>query len=282
MNKRFISFLALAIIFTNIFSQVEMDLKNYKYIEPILKPVFRKSKSDGNIKRRLSKPHTCIKKNIGYSTNWSGYAALTNLTNPAMNSVTYISGSWKVPKLSSTKGTSYSAAWVGIDGFVSPTVEQLGTEHDWYGGAQHNYAWYEMYPSASFEFSNFPIHVGDSITATVTYLGNNTFLLALFNNTKKTRTQVSKSSTSAQRSSAEWIMEAPCCTNSGDVLPLSDFNQIKFFNCSCKIKNVTGAINNIKWKNQTLDMVTNNSTLKAVTSGLTNGGKNFSVIWKHA
>src|SRR4051812_35832181 len=66
-----------------------------------------------------------------YSTNWSGYAAVTNLSSPAPNSVTAVSGSWVVPTVTgSRQGSSYSSAWVGIDGFSDSTVEQIGTEQD--------------------------------------------------------------------------------------------------------------------------------------------------------
>jgi len=61
------------------------------------------------------------------STNWSGYAAQTNLNNPQSGAVTGVGGSWIVPTV---MGNGYSAVWVGIDGYSSPTVEQLGTEED--------------------------------------------------------------------------------------------------------------------------------------------------------
>src|SRR5437870_4998940 len=62
-----------------------------------------------------------------YSTNWSGYAAETNLTAPAANAVTAVSGSWVVPQVTGSS-TGYSSVWVGIDGYSSATVEQIGTE----------------------------------------------------------------------------------------------------------------------------------------------------------
>ena len=54
------------------------------------------------------------------SSNWSGYAASA----PA-NSVSYVAGSWVVPTASS-KTNGYSSVWVGIDGYNSSTVEQIG------------------------------------------------------------------------------------------------------------------------------------------------------------
>src|SRR5262249_49358771 len=64
-----------------------------------------------------------------YSLNWSGYAAETNLSAPASNAVTQVSGSWNVPTVTG-RTNAYSSVWVGIDGYSSSSVEQLGTEQD--------------------------------------------------------------------------------------------------------------------------------------------------------
>ena len=61
------------------------------------------------------------------STNWSGYAVTG-----AAGSVTSVSGSWVVP--ASTCGArssaEYASFWIGIDGWTSSTVEQIGTDSD--------------------------------------------------------------------------------------------------------------------------------------------------------
>src|SRR5581483_5818238 len=99
--------------------------------------------------------------NVATSTNWSGYAAETNFSHPAKNSVSAVSGSWIVPHLAATPDNSYCSLWVGIDGYSSSTVEQIGTEHDWHNGSQQNYAWFEMYPGGSYLISGFPLTPGD-------------------------------------------------------------------------------------------------------------------------
>ena len=66
---------------------------------------------------------------LGYSTNWSGYAVTAG-----PGSVTAVVGSWTVPTILPGRGTAYSAEWVGIDGFSSATVEQIGTEADLING----------------------------------------------------------------------------------------------------------------------------------------------------
>src|SRR3989442_400739 len=86
------------------------------------------------------------------------------------------------PLSASGSGNTYSSVWVGIDGYQSNSVEQIGTEQDIINGQPVYSAWYEMYPKWSV---NLPmtIHAGDSISASVTYVssfGNKqTFTLTL-------------------------------------------------------------------------------------------------------
>ncbi|MDR3550678.1 MAG: G1 family endopeptidase [Candidatus Babeliales bacterium] len=231
------------------------------------------------IDNRFTHPHIPLRE--GTSTNWAGYVSVTNLHTPAPYSVTSVSGSWIVPALSKSTGTTYCSMWVGIDGYTSGSVEQLGTEHDWVNGKQQNTAWFEMYPQYPYNITGFPVNVGDSISASVVYLGNNVFVLTMTNNTRKVYFAVPTSytkSTTAQRSCAEWIMEAPFATS---VLPLSHFGTVHFSNCLAKINGISGAINNSKWVYDPLTMVTSSNVPKATLSGLTNNGKDFTVTWKH-
>ena len=173
------------------------------------------------------------------SSNWSGYAVQTTA-----NAVTSVSGSWKVPAVSG-QGPAYSAVWVGIDGYSSSTVEQIGTESDVLSnGSPSYYAWYEMYPNYSYNISNttsptgvvitsstFTVKPGDSITASVQYVTTSTgsaFQLTLNDGSEFFTIVIPQAASSgrhsapqAQRSSAEWIVEAP--SSGYGVLPLADF-----------------------------------------------------------
>lgn len=252
------------------------NLDSYTQIECTLRPIERGGpKGSGG-----SYPHLHIKEST--SSNWSGYAAATSLSHPATGAVTNVSGAWTVPALSSTETDAYSAIWVGIDGYSSGTVEQLGTEQDWINGSQQNYAWFEMYPQDSYEIVNFPVDIGDEISAEVQYMGNYIFKLSMVNHTKQVTTVVPQSHTKskvAKRSSAEWIVEAPA-DNSG-VLPLADFVTANWTSCSATIKGKTGAINNSHWNYDQINMEGDNNVVKAVTSNLTNSGTAFSVSWDH-
>jgi hypothetical protein len=207
------------------------------------------------------------------STNWSGYAIQTN-SGTVVNSV---SGSWIVPAVSGS-GTAYSSAWVGIDGYNSSSVEQIGTDSDLSRGYPSYYAWYEMYPSAMVETS-LAVHAGDSISASVAYAGSNVFKLTLTDNSTQKSFTTTQTMTGAQRSSAEWIEEAPS-SNSG-VLTLADFNSIIFSNCSANIGPASGSTSGTSgpidnpWANTTLysiNMVTSRGATQDTTGSLTDSG----------
>ncbi len=212
-----------------------------------------------------------------YSTNWSGYAAETNLTTPASSAVTQVSGSWKVPTVTG-KSTAYSSVWVGIDGYSSDSVEQLGTEQDTSrSGAASYYAWYEMYPNPSVEITSVKISPGDSISASVTY-SSGAYTLQIKDNTTSKSFSTTKSAT-ASRSSAEWIVEAP--SSSSGVLPLANFGTATFSGAKATINGATGAIDNSSWQNTSIDMETNSGTVIDQTSALTDSGgtSSFSVTY---
>jgi hypothetical protein len=214
------------------------------------------------------------------STNWSGYVAATDLSGTSGNgTVTYVAGSWVVPTLATTPDDAYCAIWVGIDGYNSDTVEQIGTSHDWNNGTQQNYAWFEMYPNGSFEISDFPVDNGDVISARVGYKGNDTFKLVISNHTKGVTTTIPTSNTmtaNAARSCAEWIVEAPF---SGSILPLSDFQKITMNYCSAVINGVSGTINNGHWMNDEITLADSSGTVEAQPTILLKNGSSFQVAW---
>jgi Peptidase A4 family len=212
-----------------------------------------------------------------FSTNWSGYAAETNLTTPASNAVTMVSGSWTVPTVTG-KTNAYSSVWVGIDGYSSPSVEQLGTEQDTTkSGATRYYAWWEMYPNPSVVISSMTISPGDSISASVTY-NSGAYTLKIKDNTTGQSFSTTQSAT-AQRSSAEWIVEAP--SSFSGILPLANFGTANLSAAQATINGVTSAIDDASWQNTSIDMVSRSGTVIAHTSALTDTGNasGFSVTF---
>lgn len=156
------------------------------------------------------------------SSNWSGYAQTGG--NGTFSSV---SASWTQPTAHCSSGDQYAAFWVGLDGYNSDSVEQTGTDSDCDGRSPDYYGWYEMYPANPVYYSN-PVSPGDSISASVTFSGSETYTLVLTDHTRDwTQRQVINES-GLDRSSAEVITEAPCCTNRGGILPLADFGTVSY------------------------------------------------------
>jgi len=123
-----------------------------------------------------------IRERNGTSSNWGGYAVETSLASPQKGAVSAVNGSWRIPTvLASTSPETFSAFWVGIDGYSDNTVEQLGTEQDWTPDGPTYYVWFEMYPHRSYIISGFPIEPGDAFSASVNYAGGGLFILSITN-----------------------------------------------------------------------------------------------------
>jgi hypothetical protein len=162
------------------------------------------------------------------STNWSGYAVTGS-----NGEFTSVSASWTQPTAtcSSTSGhhhrssDAYAAFWVGLDGYSSDSVEQTGTDSDCDGSTPDYYGWYEMYPADPVYYTN-TVEPGDTISASVTFSGTETYTLVLKDVTQGWTETVTKNESGLDRSSAEVITEAP--SSSSGVLPLADFGTVNY------------------------------------------------------
>src|ERR1022692_1475378 len=222
------------------------------------------------------------------SSNWSGYV----VTAP-VGSVTDAKASWTVPTVvcSGSSGNSYSAFWVGIDGYphTAPTLEQIGTESDCEDGAPTYYAWYEFLPNQPNEqiIGKFPIHPGDKILAEVSFSGGQ-FTVTITD--ERTGRSVSTSQPpdfpGAMQSTVEWIAEAPAISTV--IQPLADFGTVVYGNdytnitntCDATVGAQTGPIGSLP-NSFPITMVNNdNGTIEAIPSPLSSDESSFSVTWQ--
>ncbi len=140
--------------------------------------------------------------NLGWSSsNWSGYA----ITGGPFTSVT---AHWKVPTASATRGATYSSSWVGIDGFNNGNLIQTGTEQDYFSGAAHYGAWWEILPAPATFIPTMTVHPGDLFNASITRGTGGLWTISIKDMTS------GKSFSTIQTyggplTSAEWIQEAP-------------------------------------------------------------------------
>jgi peptidase A4-like protein len=210
------------------------------------------------------------------SSNWSGYAAY-NAT------FTDVKASWIQPaaNCSSTTTAQYASFWVGLDGYKSSSVEQLGTDSDCAGrNTPAYYAWWEMYPNPSNQISGFTVRAGDSISAEVSRTAT-LYTLSIVNNSTGQRFSTTQASTAAN-SSAEWVAEAPsqCIIVFCRVLPLANFGTMTFtgsYATSGTQKSISGYTNDSITMTDMLG-----TTVRAQPSALSPDGTSFSDTWRHS
>jgi hypothetical protein len=96
-----------------------------------------------------------------------------------------------------------------------------------------------MYPSPAVPV-NLAVHAGDQMFAEVRYIGNHRFTLTLKNLTTGRRFSITRTGRLAERSSAEWVVEAP--SSLWGVLPLANFGTAYLTHSQATIGGVTGSI----------------------------------------
>ncbi len=211
------------------------------------------------------------------STNWSGYTVQTSFPTGASGSVSDVKASWIVPQVTGGTTDAYSANWIGIDGYSSPTVEQIGTEQDWISGAPFYAAWWEMYPGGSVSIDTLDIGPGDVMNAEVRWISASQFSLTLIDVTKAQGFQtVQTMPGGAQRRSAEWVVEAPA--DASGILPLADMGPSSFTSCDVTVNGVEGPIGGAGWAFDAMTMISaNGGATLARPSSLTAAGTAFVV-----
>jgi hypothetical protein len=214
------------------------------------------------------------------STNWSGYAVSTT-------GATDVAGTWTQPSSSCSKrSTTYASFWVGLDGYSSNSVEQLGTDSDCSRGTPLYYAWYEMYPASSVRLakSAYPVKPGDTLTASVTRSGTS-YTLALKDATAGWSFAQNETASDAD-TSAEWVAEAPelCSIFSCSLASLTNFGSVTFTGAEAADATTSGPISSFTASSGPHDitMVTSGGTVKAQPSSLDVTGTTFSDTWHHS
>jgi hypothetical protein len=221
-----------------------------------------------------------IEHNKVASGNWSGYAV------ESPSQFTQVIGTWVQPtaKCNSLSHT-FSSFWVGLDGYTSKSVEQLGTDSDCKSANSPTYyAWYEMFPAASVNISTkqFPVKPGDTITASVTRSGTS-YTLSLQSSEGWTFSTTQTGSDA--NTSAEWVAEAPntCvlifCSNA----KLTNFGTVAFSGAQAATGGSLQPVSSFTTNSgpHEITMTTNTGVTRAQPSALTSSGDGFSDTWAH-
>ncbi len=161
------------------------------------------------------------------SYNWSGYAITDN-----EGTVTQVMGEWSVPTVRpSHLSSSYSACWVGIDGFNNSSLIQAGTEQDASLCSESYYAWWEILPNPSqpIDPNTYPVFPDDRVSVSITRGADGRWTISIQNHTQSWAFTQSNLSYAGPSSSAEWIVEAPLVN--GRIARLAHYSQIPFSTC---------------------------------------------------
>jgi Peptidase A4 family len=150
------------------------------------------------------------------SSNWSGYA----ITGGPFSRVT---GSWVVPAVAKTRHATYSSSWAGIDGFKNTDLIQAGTEQDYYSGAAHYFAWWEILPAAETRIS-LSVNAGDHVSVSIARGSGGTWTITLTD--ARSGSFTTTKSYAGPGASAEWIQEAP--TVNGRLATLAKYGSAPF------------------------------------------------------
>jgi len=208
--------------------------------------------------------------------NWSGYAD----TATKAQTFTKVSGRWTVPSITCSAEDQITSDWVGLDGFNSSTVEQLGTTSWCYRGKAVYYTWYEIYPNGAHQVST-ALKPGDKVTASVTRTGTSYAFKLTDSTTSGNNISVTKACALATCTdvSAEWISERPSFPIG--TVPQAHYNAFKITNGSQTSSGHTGSIGAGPGVNAITMIDATQSYDLSTVSPLT-GGNSFSTTWKNS
>lgn len=219
--------------------------------------------------------------NTVHSTNWSGYAVQSS------SKFTDVIGTWKEPTAKcSGSGDQYASFWVGIDGYTSQSVEQLGTDSDCDGSSPSYYGWYEMYPAGSVNLgSKYKVKPGDVLTAEVKVSGSS-FVLSMKDATAGWSFSITKTGSNLKQSSAEWVIESPeICSTSCSIAKLADFGKVSFSHAEAAAGGSDEAISAFTSSSGPHKMImtaSNKKTVRSTPGKLGKTGESFTTTWKHS
>jgi len=164
-------------------------------------------------------------RNTWSSNNWSGYAETGSFSG--------VTAAWSVPAVAATASPTFSSAWVGVDGFGNSSLIQTGTEEDYYNGAAHYGAWWEILPAAETPLPpSYAVAAGDRMKAAIyetTSTGGqpgkgmgraHTWVISL-SDTSRRWSYTTTQSYNGPGASADWVVEAP--TVNGKISTLAHY-----------------------------------------------------------
>jgi hypothetical protein len=210
------------------------------------------------------------------SFNWSGYAD----TSTTAQEFTKVSGDWTTPSVTCSAEDQITSDWVGLDGFGTGTVEQLGTISWCFESTPTYFTWYEMFPAGTVEVGT-ALKPGDKIAASVTRTKTSYALKLTDSTTSGNNISVTKTCALAtcKDESAEWISERSSLQIG--IMPQAHYNAFKITSGTETAGGKSGTIGTGPGVNAVTMIDGTQSYDLGTVSGLT-GGNSFSTTWKNS
>jgi len=214
------------------------------------------------------------------SPNWAGYVTQNE-------GYAYVYGTWTVPKancgtlFNNFTFASVASTWVGLDGYNSSTVEQIGTDSNCIANQGSYWAWFEMYPNLPtvIDIFSHPVGAGDIMNGSVISTGQpGWYTLRISDVTRNWNYQTTQYLAGATGANAEWITEQPDAAG----LPFTNVGTVNFTTCFAGGDDAAAWNSSISHHpNIAVNMVRSDGTVKAVTSPLSSDGTSFNITWEH-
>ena len=188
------------------------------------------------------------------SSRWSGYV----VHGPKV-SYTSATATWTEPTLHCRRGASkaLSAVWVGLGGYTSDALEQVGVNAncDRNGHARY-FAWFELVPDIAHPIGE-KVAAGDTIAGLVKIHGLNLVELRIENRTQHWRFVRKITWGTPDTSSAEWVAEAPfsCVRFKCHTVPLANFGSVTLHDVAATGNGSPGTLTNPAWRITPLALV---------------------------
>ena len=185
---------------------------------------------------------------------WSGYV----VTAPHV-AFTRITATWREPFVHCTRGdvAALSAAWVGLGGYASTVLEQVGVDANCdAAGKPSYYAWFELVPDTAHTVAE-TVAAGDTITGSVTRLKLNLVEVRIENRTRHWTFARQITWDASESSSAELIAEAPygCIRFECSPAPLANFGSIMFHDITVVGDGRGGTLSTSAWRRVAISLV---------------------------
>jgi hypothetical protein len=214
---------------------------------------------------------------------WAGYV----VTAPHV-AFTNVTAAWKQPAVQCAAGAApaLSAVWVGLGGYASTVLEQVGVSGNCDGAGKASYfAWFELVPDTAHTVDK-RVLPGDTIVASVKRLMLNLVELRIEDRTRRWTFVRKITWDASESSSAEWIAEAPysCVRFSCHPAALANFGSVTLRDVEAVGNGLRGTLAAPGWTTTAVSLVPcaskpSGSRAGAIPGAASRDGTTFAIAW---